>query len=106
MKESQSFSSASPRRLCAGIAGVVDQDGDRPEDCDAFGDHLVDALAIGDVGLDGQRFAASRPNLRCHRFGALREEVIDDDPAAVARQVQGNLSAYILSGPRDDSHPP
>ena len=79
--------------------GVVDQDIDRAEAVDGLRHHRLHRRLVGDVGGDGQRLAAERPDLPGHRLYLGRGPRRQRDVGSLARQCERGRPADAAPGP-------
>ena len=86
----------------AGDPGVVDQDVDRAEAVDGLRHHRLHRRLVGDVGGDGQRLVAERPDLPGHRLYLGRGPRRQRDVGSLARQCERGRPADAAPGPGND----
>src|SRR5260221_8678595 len=86
-------------------AGVVDQDIEPAIRLLGFGKEPLDVVRLGDIGLNGECFAALLLNAFDDGVRAsLAACVIDYDRRALRRQMLGNGRSDSLGGSRNDSY--
>ena len=88
-------------RLAEPDAGGVEQNVDRAELVDGFGDRGLPVVLAGDVELHEM---AGRAQLVGHRLAAVGGDVGDDDPGAFLRHQDGGVGAEARGAAGDQSH--
>lgn len=83
-------------------AGIGDDDVDAAEVREGLGEERGDLRDFGDVGLDGDRFAAVGFNLRDNFVGRCRAVgVVDDNGGAAFAELDGDACAETAAGAGD-----